>query len=172
MKPVILALDLGTTTGIAMNGEGTLVGCYSQKWADKKEIAEWHKNRLSRRQDPRILRFFKALRHFKETVNPSIIVFEDVEFQSYTYQTQLWSSFRAAVWLAFPPPNYVVECVPTGTLKRFATGSGSASKEVMAKYLKSRYPQYWSENYDDNAVDALWLWLWAKENLSRITLNP
>lgn len=159
----ILALDLGTTTGLAINVDYDFQA-WSQTLATPKEITAFRKKRMDRRQDPRVLRFFDTLRGMHNT--PGIVVFEDVQFQSYTLQTQLWSSFRAAVWLAFP--NAIIDCVPTGTLKKFATGHGGATKEMMSAHLKQQYSAHWKPEYDDNAIDAIWLWLWAKKNLSRI----
>jgi hypothetical protein len=62
----------------------------------------------------------------------------------------------------------VIECVPTGTLKKFATGHGGATKEMMEVHLKRKHPGCWRSGLDDNGVDALWLWQWARQNLSRI----
>jgi hypothetical protein len=33
-----------------------------------------------------------------------------------------------------------------------------------------RHPQYKGYGLDDNAIDAIWIYLWAKTNLSRITI--
>jgi hypothetical protein len=162
----IIALDLGTTTGICEGREAPVA--YSKSWATAAEVKDWHKSRMDRRQDPRVLRFAKYLRSIAPcSPDRAVIVFEDVQFQSYTLQTQLWSSFRAAVWITFE--DFLVECVPTGTLKKFATGHGGATKEMMSNALKRQYPQHWNPLLDDNAVDALWLWLWADRNLTR---NP
>jgi hypothetical protein len=99
-----------------------------------------------------------------------LVVFEDVQFTTYTQQTQLWSLFRAAVWLALPPASTIYECVPVATLKKFATGHDGADKAGMAKYLFLRYPEYKGYGLDDNAIDAIWIYKWAKENLSRMVV--
>ena len=101
---------------------------------------------------------------------PDVVVFEDVQFSSYTAQTQLWSSFRAVVWLVLGTKS-LLECVPVSTLKLFATGSGAADKAAMLKALVRKHPEIQAASLDDNAVDAIWLWKWAQTHLSRANLE-
>lgn len=160
----ILALDLGTKTGYCFTvPQG---GWQAGTWelATKKEIAEWGTDRLTRRRDPRIPRLWAYLTSLRP--EPDVVVFEDVPFQTYTWQTQLWASFRTAMWLAFQSP--IFEAVPVGTLKKFATGYHQATKEAMLKYLLRRFPQERVMGLDDNAVDAVWLYKWAEHNLARV----
>jgi hypothetical protein len=159
-----LALDLGTNTGYAYNSDTTF---YSGTWVHgtDKEIRAWGKNRMRRRSDPRISRFYAKLIELKHTIPFDQVIFEDVEFNTYTYQCQLWSSYRAAIWLAFP--GEIIECVPVSTLKLFATGYGGADKSAMRRALDAKHPGH-RAGADDNEVDAIWLWQWAKTNLSRI----
>jgi len=162
----ILAIDIGTNTGYAYNDEVRLqfpIGTW--RLSTDAEIRQSGKTRMNRRRDPRVLRFRDYL---KSVPWPDIIVFEDVQFASSTYQVQLWSALRATIWLTFP--DNFIDCVPVGTLKKFATGSGSATKPMMAAALQRRYRSMWTPHLDDNAVDAAWLWLWAEKNLSRAKL--
>lgn len=165
--PRILALDLGTKTGVAWNF-GPLPGATTLKLATDKEVAAWGKSRLTRRCDPRIERLYRFVH---EKAQPAdIVVFEDVDFSTYTYQTQLWASFRTAVWLAcLTNSAAILECVPVTTLKKFATGSGLADKSAMRKALFTQFPQT-RPDLDDNAIDALWILKWAEKNLGRMTL--
>lgn len=159
----ILALDYGTKTGFAY-GDIKQNHCTSfGTWtlAKPKEITIWGKDRLTRQCDPRISRLAGHLRAFPLT---NFIVFEDVQFASSTYQVQLWASLRAAGWLSFPH-GFGWECVPVGALKKFATGSGSADKGQMESALRQKIVL--PALTDDNAIDAIWIWRWAKENLSR-----
>jgi crossover junction endodeoxyribonuclease RuvC len=155
----ILALDLGTDTGFAYGDSVPVVGTW--KLATAKEIRSWGLARITRRADPRIYRLFLKLKQVVFT--PDVVIFEDVQFQTYTYQTQLWASFRAAIWCAFP--NTLIDCVPVQTLKRFATGSGGANKEKMAEALYRLSPNWKFANLTDDAVDAIWLWRWAKQHI-------
>ena len=164
----ILALDLGTHTGFCHTtplGGGFFAGTWNL--ATKKEIALWGRDRTARRKDPRIRRLFEKV--FDVNPQPGVVVFEDVQFQTYTYQTQLWSSLRAAMWLAAPEKT-IFEAVPVGTLKKFATGYDKADKDLMAKYLYQQFPEYRNFQLDDNGVDAIWLYKWAEKMLSRLAL--
>jgi Holliday junction resolvasome RuvABC endonuclease subunit len=161
----ILALDLGTSTGWAFNN-GEIFECGTWLLASDKEVATWGKDRSRRRCDPRVLRLHATLVMLQDKHDFAHVVFEDVQFGSTTYQTQLWSSFRAAVWLGIPAAR--IECVPVGTLKKFATGSGSATKEMMMASLARTDKHLFNKPLDDNAVDAIFLWKWAKLNLSRV----
>lgn len=155
----ILALDLGTRTGYAHNGGDTLeVGTWIL--AKPKEITEWGKSRLTRRSDPRITRFCEILSGLPEF---DVVCFEDVQFSSSTYQTQLWASLRASVWLCSKRKH--IECVPVGTLKKFATHCGNATKSMMMSAFTLATG---TKANDDNEADAYFLWLWAKQNLGRM----
>lgn len=176
----ILALDLGTRTGYAfgrMKGDGD-VKSGTLDWASAKEVKEWKRSRATRRGDPRVLRFYSWLTTNIE-VGVRRIVFEDVEFCSQTYQCQLWTSFRTCVWIAVEGRGIQIDAVPVGTLKKFATGNGSATKSGMAHALARAFPDLYTIHnsqkgevealpsgriLDDNAVDALWLYHWARLN--------
>lgn len=182
----ILALDLGTTTGWAtiralLGSEELQLGSHSL--ASAEEVTEWRKQRTDRRLDPRPLRLYDFLTALPK---PDLVIFEDVEFQSYTKQTQLWSSLRTAVWFFARNANVTCECVPVTSLKRFAAGNGAATKGMMCSALCRRFPLRFTmkgrekvlesrpEKYaitqDDNAVDAAWLALWAQHHLGRAKL--
>ena len=85
-----------------------------------------------------------------------MVVFEDVRFAKSLAQVQLWSSFSGALWALFA--NYAsIAAVPTGELKKFATGMGDADKTDMRAAAVRRWANGVVENWDDNAVDAWWL---------------
>lgn len=158
----ILALDLGTKTGFAYN-VGEQFFCGTWKLATPKEIRAWGQQRLTRRKDPRIEKFCEIL---SDLPTFDVLVFEDVLFASSTYQVQLWSSLRATAWLC--GKSKLVECVPVSTLKKFATGHGNATKQMMAQTFFVNTVFQNSPKLDDNGIDACWLWLWAKQNLARM----
>lgn len=161
----ILSLDFGTKTGYC-SGDSDFDNLIAGTWklATAKEITGWRKTRQDRTCDPRIRRLWVQLCNF---LQQDLVVFEDVEFSSYTKQTQLWAGFRTTAWLAFPEKKRY-ECVPVGILKKFATGHGNATKDMMkAALLKHPIRYNLQSPLDDNVVDAIWIWLWAKQNLSR-----
>lgn len=169
----ILALDIGTKTGWAF---GTLENftCGTEVLATDKEVTAWRKERLDRRCDPRVVRMRQLVQSLP-TAPVDYIVFEDVEFSSFTKQTQLWASLRAAVWAA--PVKF--ECVPVTTLKKFATSHGGATKEMMmaavVRYFPTRFKfdgkhlfDLWSKTrLTDDTADAIHLLRWAHQNLAR-----
>jgi hypothetical protein len=162
----ILALDLGTKTGWAFGPpRDYLVPEVWGTWtlAKAKEIREQAQRNDDRNCDCRLARLLKLL---EEWVKPgTLIVFEDVQFATTSMQAHLWATFRAAVW-AQKGRCEDIRAVPVGTLKKFATGKGNATKPMMAAHLQGRLPWVGIENLDDNAVDAVWLWLYAKEFLT------
>jgi hypothetical protein len=106
---------------------------------------------------------------------PDVIVFEDVEFSTYTGQTQMWSALRSAVWLSDVGQEdshkvKLIECVPVSTLKKFATGHGGATKDMMEARLRREHPGVFvgrKQKPDDNEVDAVWIYQWAWAALGR-----
>lgn len=185
-SPSILALDLGTTFGWAYCRRGR-EGIYyergievgSHRLATAEEVADWGITRMTRRNDPRVGRFYQWMDKGLERYPVDIIVFEDVQFSTFTYQVQLWASLRAAVWMVANEHGLRTECVPVSTLKKFA-GSGGLNKAGMAKAAVSGRFQPHPEGLfdsqkncvlDDNAVDALHLMKWSLVNLSRVPVN-
>jgi hypothetical protein len=162
----ILALDLGTDTGWALN-HGSVLSAGTWNLATSSEIAEWGRDRTRRRKDRRIIRFFEALQRVDAEHHIDIVIFEDVQFSSSTAQTQLWSSFRGALWCAFPE-TVIYECVPTGKLKIFGANHGGATKDMMKNSLLRLHSRWKGVNLSDDAVDALWLWYWANDRLKNL----
>lgn len=171
----ILALDLGTTLGYALEADNYPLSCGSIVLATPKEIKYQAKLRMDRRCDIRFTRLVRWIRLLCRHFHPEWIVFEDVQFASTSIQAHLWATWRAAVWLMVEEFNIQPECCPVGTLKKFATGSGKAEKSDMARYLCQNprfklfkdgvYDMVTNQKIDDNAVDALHLLNWAKSIL-------
>lgn len=175
----ILALDLGTCTGWAIREGNGRLGAGSQLLATEKQLSAQRKLRGDRRNDMRIRVLWEFLEDMEESVGFDAIVFEDVQFVRSTAQAHLWASFRTTIWLYAYLHEKTVECLATGKLKVFATGCGSATKEMMAAWLAKGYPDV-ARVYDgalrlvdndaildDNAVDAIHLLLWAEKVLKK-----
>jgi Holliday junction resolvasome RuvABC endonuclease subunit len=173
----ILALDLGTTTGWAIRDAGGTLRAGSARLASEKQLSEQRKLRGDRRSDIRIRALWEFIEDMEESVGFDAIVFEDVQFVRSTAQAHLWASFRTTVWLYAYLHEKTTECLATGKLKMFATGSGSATKEMMAVWLVQKHTEIFGfydgatrllDNdaiLDDNAVDATHLLLWAEKVL-------
>ena len=170
----ILALDLGSSTGFA----------YYSRPADPVIAGTWvletergmryaRKLRMDRRLDPRVMALVSNLETLRRKSTIDWILFEDVKFGRYVAQVQLWSSFRGAIWAFAHLHGIQVDCLDTGKLKKFATGSGSADKPAMARALCARFPERYSLEKElvrdlkratllgDDAVDAIHLLHWA-----------
>ncbi len=142
----ILALDLGTKTGWACF-DGTTTTSGTKVLATPKEVRAQKLAGLDRCCDLRINRLFTLVASFQPL---DVVYFEDVQFASSTYQVQLWASMRSAVIMQYPRSKVVA--VPVGTLKKFASGSGSADKDKMRQSLPEA-----TEKMDDNEIDAIHL---------------
>lgn len=175
----ILGLDLATNTGYAYNDANGNFHCGTWVLATDKELKAARAQRFNRRLDSRVTKLFHQVQLIQKIHAFNIIIFEDVEFSSYTLQCQLWASLRASIWLGAFLTNPIFEAVPVGTLKRFAANHGAATKEMMAAALiksdsrftpgpKPATATFNNQVIDDNAIDAVWLWKWAKHNLSRV----
>ena len=165
----VLGLDLGTQTGACWNSSEKL---FVESWqlATLKELKLAKKERFDRRKDPRILALYRRLLYVRDNYKPDVVAFEDVQFASYTQQVQLWSSLRAMVWFVFR--EHFIDCVPVGTLKKFATGKGDADKNAMIRFAKASVGTFNNPSTinfpDDNAADAYWIWKWAGYTFARL----
>lgn len=159
----ICGIDIGTSTGYAYS-DGVCFNAGAWKLASAKEVTAWGKDRSTRRKDPRVERLCEKLSALPQF---DVIVIEDVQFASYRKQAQLWPALRSAVWLCGKAKFF--EAVDVKTLKKFAI-HGNADKLGMSNALKRQHPELWRAEYGDDTIDAIWLWLWAGKNLSRIKL--
>lgn len=174
----LLALDLGTFTGYAYSGRDGKMICGTKTLAKPKEITYARKLRMDRRGDPRFFTFLNLMKRIHVEVTLDYILFEDVQFSSTTMQTQLWAGFRSAVWL-MSEYGIQIDCLPVGSLKKFATGNGAADKPAMARALVKWYPRFkmafgdvtdtlTGEGLDNNAVDAIHLYRWGQNHLKKL----
>ena len=172
----ILALDLGTHTGWA-HFDGVEIHAATLTLATDRDLKLAKRLRMDRRLDPRAIKFALFLQESLRAGRIDWLVFEDVKFAKSRAQAHLWGTFRGILWATAALKGIDIECVYTGKLKKFATGSGSADKDQMAAALVRKYPgRFQLEKglvrdskhgtlLDDNAVDALHLLHWAVLNL-------
>lgn len=179
-----LALDLGQHLGwAAMVGDQRMGGTW--ELTTDKQRKEAAAQGLDRRCDPRFGRMLDRLMEFRGNFGcPDQIIFEDVQFSEYTLQTQLWSSFRAAIWaFQWLRPNVDVQCLDTSRLKVWGAHHGGATKLMMGAWLVKKHPNFWVKNpnptencfvrerftgarVDDNQVDAQHLLDYSIHNFS------
>lgn len=174
----ILALDIANSTGYAHNCfEDGMLRAGNRLLGTKTEISAWGRQRLTRRQDPRFCRLVNFILSFGTL---DAVVFEDVQFVKSQVAGQLWPTLRAAIWASRcgADDDAIIESVPVQTLKLFATGKGGAGKAQMCRALASADSRFSARGetvfdsetkkwLNDDAVDAIWLWKWGQQYLSR-----
>jgi crossover junction endodeoxyribonuclease RuvC len=145
--PNILALDLGTTTGWAMR----LNGCISSGSINFKPT---HFDSAS----CRYTRFQRWL-GTKASHGLNDVVFEAVRRHQGTIASQTYGGFMATLQMWCDGEGLPYEGVPVGTIKKFATGNGNASKLAMVTAMERRGHKL----QDHNEADALALLYWRLE---------
>ena len=142
----LLALDLGTTTGWAL--------------ANGKEIRSgsvFFKSNHFDSGDCRFTHFRRWLVNLKAAYGEiDQIVYEAVRRHNGTIAGQTYGGFMATLKMFGDHHRIPYEGVPVGTIKKFATGNGNASKEEVIKAMKQKGHQ----PLDDNEADALALLYW------------
>jgi Holliday junction resolvasome RuvABC endonuclease subunit len=147
---VILALDLGTTTGWAM------------QLADSTIVSGTMAFRPGRYEGGgmRYLRFRSWLDELLRT-SPDLgrVHFEEVRRHAGTDAAHIYGGFLAhlAAWCEMKGIPY--QGVPVGVIKRHITGKGNADKQAVIAAVKAKG----FNPADDNEADAIAILLWATE---------
>jgi Holliday junction resolvasome RuvABC endonuclease subunit len=146
--PIVLALDLGTSTGWALrNSDGSITSGTAQFKPGRFEGGGM-----------RYLRFKHWLTEIKNvTAEISAVYFEEVRRHAGVDAAHAYGGFLAHLTAWCEHHEIPYEGVPVGTIKRFITGKGNADKEAVIAAVKQRghAPE------DDNEADAIALLLWA-----------
>lgn len=150
MNTTILALDLGTTTGWALQHlDGSIIsGTESFK---------------PQRFEGGGMRFLRFKRWLNELLSAShsinAVYFEEVRRHAGVDAAHAYGGFmgQLTAWCEYQKIPY--QGVPVGTIKKHATGKGNAGKEEIVAAMKARGYQ----PDDDNEADALALLHWAIE---------
>lgn len=147
----ILALDLMTTTGWAIQNHDGIIVSGSQSFKPQ-------------RFEGGGIRFLRFQRWLDELISPGGsatlidgIVFEEVRRHRGVDTAHIYGGFMAQLCAICEQRKIPYEGVPVGTIKKHATGVGNASKELVigAMITKGHAPN------DDNEADALALLHWA-----------
>ncbi len=147
-RRVVLALDLGTTTGWALlTREGDIAHGFASFRPQRFEGGGM-----------RFLRFKRWLRELK-TIAQEIhaVYFEEVRRHAGVDAAHVYGGLMATLTTWCEHQNIAYLGVPVGTIKKHATGKGNAGKaEVIAAMRALGHPVT-----DDNEADALALLHWA-----------
>jgi len=147
---VLLALDLGTTTGWAL------------RTRERTVVSGTVSFRPSRYDGGgmRYLRFRSWLDEIAEHAGGlEAVWFEEVRSHAGTDAAHVFGGFLATLSAWCEQRSIPYQGVPVGTLKRYATGKGNAGKEAVLAAMRARG----FTPADDNEADALALLLWALE---------
>lgn len=142
---ILLSLDLGTTTGWALAKDGEIRSgsiCFKPNHFDSG--------------DCRFTRFKRWLGNTHAHCSLDQIVYEAVRRHNGTIAGQTYGGFMATLQTFGDDYQIPYEGVPVGTIKKFITGNGKASKLDMINAMekKGHRPR------DDNEADALALLYW------------
>jgi len=146
----ILALDCATKTGWASQSNGKVesgVQDFSLKRGESVGM--------------RFVRFNYWLRDIIAVTQPEIVVYE-MPHQRGGAPTEVLLGMTTRIQEKCDLSNIEYTQVHSATLKKFATGSGRASKVDMLRTARTK----WGAVEDDNQADALWMLEWAKKEFS------
>ena len=143
----ILALDLGTKCG----------------WADSKGYSGvWHlKPSTHESAGERYRKFEMFLKEEISSHQINFIVYEEVHRHIGTEAAHVYGGLMAILQLICCGKGIEYKGVGVGTIKKHATGSGSASKEEMIKSAIQKFKRI--NVVDDNHADALHLLDYAQK---------
>ncbi|WP_045760376.1 crossover junction endodeoxyribonuclease RuvC [Xanthomonas albilineans] len=150
MNTTILALDLGTRTGWALqHSDGTITSGTEPFTTQRFEGGGM-----------RFLRFKRWLNEVLSTANPiHTVYFEEVRRHAGVDAAHAYGGFMGHLTAWCEHHQIPYQGVPVGTIKKHATGKGNAGKDDMIASARRRG----HTPIDDNQADALALLHWAIE---------
>lgn len=150
ITPVILTLDLATTTGWAIRSSDGMITSGTVNF----------KNDRYQGGGMRYLKFKRFLDELNQAAGPvRTVYFEEVRRHVGVDAAHVYGGFMAHLTAWCEQHEIPYQGVPVGTIKRHATGKGNASKSMMIEAAKRRG----HDPADDNEADALAIMYWAKE---------
>lgn len=151
----ILALDPANTTGWA--------------WSDRNETryGTWSLVVPNRPADHRLVVFLDLLRRIVAATAVELIAFEEASFGSPNRRVQaMHNELRGIIKLVAAERGIEVVGYHPTTIKKFATGSGRASKSQMIAAARTMLGLYTS---DDNVADAAFILALAQRGYRQTT---
>ena len=146
----ILALDLGTSTGLALRSAEGLI---------TSGTASFRPGRYDG-GGMRYLRFTNWLTEIDRLSGPiEAIYFEEVRRHAGTDAAHVFGGLLAVLTSWGELRGVPYQGVPVGTIKKFLTGQGNANKQAMIDAARKRG----FSPTDDNEADAIAILLWAIE---------
>ena len=150
MNRTILALDLGTQTGWAMQGRDGGITSGSQSFKPQRFEGG----------GMRFLRFKRWFTEIKQcAAGIDLVVFEEVRRHVGVDAAHAYGGFMGQLTAWCEHHQIPYQGIPVGTIKKHATGKGNASKDEMlaAAQALGHHP------IDDNEADAIAMLYLAQE---------
>lgn len=148
--PVVLALDLGTTTGWALQAADGLITSGTVSFRPSRYDGG----------GMRYLRFRGWLDQLTQDAGLiTAIHFEEVRRHAGTDAAHVYGGLLATLTAWAETAGIAYQGVPVSTIKRHATGKGNANKDAMMAAARARG----FSPTDDNEADAIAILLWALE---------
>jgi Holliday junction resolvasome RuvABC endonuclease subunit len=150
-KPIILTLDLGTTTGWALINKNEIIMSGTTSFNN-------------RRFDGGGMRFMRFMRWLDETLvllgEIDSVYFEEVRRHIGMDAAHVYGGFMASLTAWCESHNIPYEGIPVGTIKKFITGKGNAGKQAVIAAVEARG----HKPEDNNEADAIALLYCVLEN--------
>ncbi len=143
---IILALDLGTKTGWATDSATGSINFKQDRFQGG---------------GMRYLRFRIWLTEMLGLCQFNVVYFEEVRRHAGTDAAHVYGGFLAHLTAWCEENSIGYQGVPVGTIKKHATGKGSANKITMAQAYEAKWGK---KPDDDNECDARWLFDLALSN--------
>jgi Holliday junction resolvasome RuvABC endonuclease subunit len=150
MNQTLLALDLGTTTGWALNARDGSITSGSASFKPQRFEGG----------GMRFLRFKRWLTEIKQSADGiDAVYFEEVRRHLGVDAAHAYGGFMAHLTAWCEHHQIPYQGVPVGTIKKHATGRGNASKDEMIAAARN----LGHSPADDNEADALALLAYARK---------
>ena len=144
----VIGLDFGKTMGLAVMQRGELIESSSVKLPDD--------------HGARFDKFFYQLHEASDYKFGSVVfAYESVARHIGTKAAHSYGGYLALLQMFCYRRELPCHGVPVGTLKKYATGNGRASKNEMVKATNDKY-KLKLRMKDNNEADAIWVadWCW------------
>lgn len=156
-----LAIDLGMTTGFALSHDGRRVTEHGV-W----KLATTKKNSAGSKLSQFIAHVEEVYETFPADRRPIVVWYRPLYMPGRHQITIAQSKMAGALELWCHQRNLRHEEVWDSTVKKFATGSGKAKKDVVAAVVQRKLPK--EKFVDDNDSDATALLLYALHDIFKV----
>ncbi len=146
----ILALDLGTTSGIAMSINGKIKSYSKSFKATRFQSADMRYENFERH-------LYVILKEFNILTGIDRVYYEEVRRHIGTDAAHCYGGFKAILTTFCSKNNISYDTAGVGTIKKHITGKGNANKEKVIKAVQ----ELGHNPKDDNEADAIALLYYA-----------